>query len=705
MQMLISKYDYARMRLVEFFVHHVLHTGEKDMSTERREHFKYMKNKYLTKLLCMTLMTGMALSGPASVLAAADADAEVVSSDEFDSSGDEFTDGGDSEPDAPTPEPEPVTPTPAPETPTPEPDTPTPTPVPDTPTPEPDTPTPTPVPDTPTPTPVPDTPTPTPVPDTPTPTPVPDTPTPTPVPDTPTPTPEPVTPTPTPGNLITKSAQDIIDRINALHEQTITLEKKSIVQSIRAAYETLTVEEKAQVSNYNLLTEMEASIAALEEQKKQEPANNNSFSATAQTGTPVYYASNIHAGKDFYLDSLKKNYNLTFSDDFASVMDEIEKEYKEKNKLTDVSDAENSETTTSADSLLVRNWQDILAVYVYQQNKAGQTEYKLDSSCKGALAEIFAQMNPVVRDKQNITHVTYGNRKINYYIKKNKISKKDRKILKKYVETDCELLCAVVTASKGFVRESVGDDVSEERVNVISAAYSLVGKVGYFWGGKSTVLGVDPSWGVTEMVSAEGSKSTGTLRAYGLDCSGFVTWAVINGYQNQGMQDVVGDGTSDQWEKANVVSEADAQPGDLVFQKGPEAGSDNHVGILCGKTDAGDWIAVHCSSGKNGVTVGEAYSASFRYIRQPSFYPTEEQQQEMQNSGSAITSGSDIFTSNVAVSNTLQNVLRGNGLTDGSTDNSLISAQEDFSSESSITSVSSGKIDLSKGDVTVFKPE
>ena len=90
-----------------------------------------------------------------------------------------------------------------------------------------------------------------------------------------------------------------------------------------------------------------------------------------------------------------------------------------------------------------------------------------------------------------------------------KFPKKNRKILKKYVETDCELLCAVVTASKGFVRESVGDDVSEERVNVISAAYSLVGKVGYFWGGKSTVLGVDPSWGVTEMVSAEGSKSTG----------------------------------------------------------------------------------------------------------------------------------------------------------------------------------------------------
>ena len=157
-------------------------------------------------------------------------------------------------------------------------------------------------------------------------------------------------------------------------------------------------------------------------------------------------------------------------------------------------------------------------------------------------------------------------------------------------------------------------------VNVIAAAYSLVGKVGYFWGGKSTVIGMDPSWGAVQQVSAEGSQSTGTLRAYGLDCSGFVTWAVINGYKDQGMQAAVGDGTSDQWEKAGVVSEADAQPGDLVFQRGPEAGSNNHVGILCGKTDSGDWIAVHCSSSKNGVTVGEAYSASFRYIRKPSFY-------------------------------------------------------------------------------------
>ena len=43
-------------------------------------------------------------------------------------------------------------------------------------------------------------------------------------------------------------------------------------------------------------------------------------------------------------------------------MDEIEKEYKEKNKVADASDVNGSKTTTSADSLLVRNWQDSLCI-------------------------------------------------------------------------------------------------------------------------------------------------------------------------------------------------------------------------------------------------------------------------------------------------------------------------------------------------------
>ena len=574
-----------------------------------------MKNKYLNKFFCITMLSAMVLAIPTGVKAAEEAD-NVVAEEGVSGDGSEVS---EPEPEVPT-EPEPTA-APEPEitaAPDPEPTT----------APEPtDTPTPAPT-ETPEPT---ATPAPTGTPE-PTATPAPTaTPEPTATP-APTATPEPTAtpaPTETPARDDSAKVQAVIRKIKALAGRTITAADKAEIDSVRAAYEALSNTEKAKVTNYKILTEAEAKLAAVdkndsdnkkgnkkddsstEDNKNTEITDGNNATAT-QIGDPVYVTnmvSNLHAGKDFYLDSLKSNYHLSFSDDFASVMEEIEREYKEKNKLTDTENA-----------LLVRNWQDILAVYIYEKSKAGATSFTLDASCKDDLARIFAEMNPIVRDKQDITKISYGNRKINYYIKKNNIAKEDRSVLKKYVETDCKLLCAVVTASKGFVRESVGDNVSEDRVDVITAAYSLVGKVGYFWGGKSTVIGEDPSWGSVEKVSADGSRSSGTLRAYGLDCSGFVTWAVINGYKDQGMQAAVGDGTSDQWEKAGVVSEADAQPGDLVFQRGPEAGSNNHVGILCGKTDSGDWIAVHCSSSKNGVTVGEAYSASFRYIRKPSFY-------------------------------------------------------------------------------------
>ena len=333
---------------------------------------------------------------------------------------------------------------------------------------------------------------------------------------------------------------------------------------------------------------------------------------TVILGYTTSMVSNLHAGKEFYLNSLKNTYHLTFSDDFADIMDSIEADYLKSEKVKD----------TSAEGLLARNWQDVLAVYVYEENHAGNDSYTLDNNAKGDLSRIFAMLNPISGKGKD---ASYANYHVNYYIREKQIVKEDRELLKKYTETDCKLLCATVTAAKGFVRQSVGDNVSEERVDVISAAYSLVGKVGYFWGGKSTVIGEDPSWGSVSTVTADGSNSTGTLRAYGLDCSGFVTWAVINGYKDKGMQDSIGDGTSSQWNNAKVVSEADAQPGDLVFQSGPEAGQNNHVGILVGKTDAGDWIAVHCSSSQNGVTVGEAYSASFRYIREPLFYPEKEE--------------------------------------------------------------------------------
>lgn len=610
-----------------------------------------MKNKYLTKYLCITLISGTVLSSPAAVMAGSEGTETAA----------DFGDGSGQGETAPAPTEAPATPAPT--------VAPVPTEAPATPAPT-EAPKPTEAPQ-PTVAPEPE-PTVTPEPD-PTVTPQPS-PTVTPGPE-PTVTPQPsvtVTPQPTvtpePDEQAVKA---LIAEIEKLSKEKLTLKHEKKLKELREIYDDFTEEEKKLVTNYDILVKMEKRMEVLKKQegKDDDKTDFSDGSETGKTGTPVYYTSmvsNLHAGREFYLDSLKNNYQLTFSEDFASVMDQIEREYKEKNGLTDASDTRENGQTASSDSLLVRNWQDILAVYVYEESQSGVKEFQMDSSSKNKLAEIFAEMNPLVRDEENPSHVSYGNYHINTYIKKNKIPQDQRDILKKYVETDCKLLCAVVTDAKGFVRQSVGDDVSEERVNVITAAYSLVGEVGYFWGGKSTAIGKDANWGNAEKVDAAGSPSTGSTRAYGLDCSGFVTWSVINGYLNQGMQSSVGDGTSEQWLNANVVSEEDAQPGDLVFQSGPEAGSDNHVGIICGQTDAGDWIAVHCSSSKNGVTVGEAYGASFRYIRQPDFYPTEEERTQMLSDGASA--------SNVSAPEKLEQNGTAEDLTSGSASDAVLNS-------------------------------
>ena len=72
------------------------------------------------------------------------------------------------------------------------------------------------------------------------------------------------------------------------------------------------------------------------------------------------------------------------------------------------------------------------------------------------------------------------------------------------------------------------EELSPERRAVVETACSLVGKVNYFWGGKSLVFGWDERWGTIQKVTAAGSSTTGTYRPYGMDCSGFVDWVFYN---------------------------------------------------------------------------------------------------------------------------------------------------------------------------------
>ena len=64
-----------------------------------------------------------------------------------------------------------------------------------------------------------------------------------------------------------------------------------------------------------------------------------------------------------------------------------------------------------------------MAIYVYEQSQERKHgDSLLIHQRRMNMAKIFAEMNPVIRDKESITHVSYGNYHINHYIKQNNIS-------------------------------------------------------------------------------------------------------------------------------------------------------------------------------------------------------------------------------------------------------------------------------------------
>ena len=165
------------------------------------------------------------------------------------------------------------------------------------------------------------------------------------------------------------------------------------------------------------------------------------------------------------------------------------------------------------------------------------------------------------------------------------------------------------------VWERLPDDFSVERRMVVTYALALVGKVNYFWGGKSLVLGWDDRWGELTEVTAEGSDTTGTEQPYGLDCSGFVDWAFYNA---SGGEYVIGQGGGAMEQHANCVDIEwdEVRPGDLLFY--PE---DEHVGIAAGRDWLGRLLVVHCASGTGGVAI--SHRTGFETAARPVWYGDE----------------------------------------------------------------------------------
>lgn len=157
-------------------------------------------------------------------------------------------------------------------------------------------------------------------------------------------------------------------------------------------------------------------------------------------------------------------------------------------------------------------------------------------------------------------------------------------------------LNTVTTDAKEVLR-NLPKDLSPERRRVVETACSLVGKVNYFWGGKSLTIGWDSRWGTLRRVTASGNTTMGTFRPYGLDCSGFVDWVFYNATDGA-YYPGHGGGATMQHRSCTPVSWEDAQPGDLAFYP-----DDSHVGIVAGRNEAGELLVIHCASGYNNVVV------------------------------------------------------------------------------------------------------
>ena len=304
---------------------------------------------------------------------------------------------------------------------------------------------------------------------------------------------------------------------------------------------------------------------------------------------------------------------------------------------------EELQTADSYDSISVTgqpaDWVEVLAVFSVKV--AGADVDAADVATMDA--DRIARLKAVFRDMTTITHrievihhpgsgdddgwternlyititaKTAKEMKTEYHFNRNQIAAleellEQRDLLRELIEDVYS-----VSGDTAVLLRDLPEGLSPEREAVVRTACSLVGKVNYFWGGKSRVIGWDARWGELRQVTAAGSSTTGTYRPYGLDCSGFVDWVFYNA---TGGDYIIGHGGGAMMQHTycTPILWEDAQPGDLVFY--PE---DNHVGMVGGWDEDGNILIIHCASGYNNVVI--TGKEGFTSVGRPDYYVQRE---------------------------------------------------------------------------------
>lgn len=162
--------------------------------------------------------------------------------------------------------------------------------------------------------------------------------------------------------------------------------------------------------------------------------------------------------------------------------------------------------------------------------------------------------------------------------------------------TDAELIAFVNRQSCNATRK-----------HILTTALSLVGKVPYFWGGKSGP-GWNEEWNTPKLVTAIGSSTTGSILPYGLDCSGFSRWTYLTA-----MDVGIGVNCDGQYPHTYAITADELLPGDLGFLADDDGWG--HVLIFAGYSEAGKRMWVHSTWGSGVILNTPSYEGELSLRR------------------------------------------------------------------------------------------
>ncbi len=316
----------------------------------------------------------------------------------------------------------------------------------------------------------------------------------------------------------------------------------------------------------------------------------------------------------------------------SAAVAQVNYEYNERLEELQTADSYDSISVTGQSA----DWVEVLAVFAVKvagSNDADAADVAtMDADRIARLKAVFWDMTAIATEVETINHPGSGDddgwternlyititaktaeeMKTAYHFNRNQIAALDELLEQRALLLELLEDVYSVSGDTAALIRNLPEDLSPEREAVVRTACSLVGKVNYFWGGKSLVFGWDTRWGELRQVTAAGSSTTGTYRPYGLDCSGFVDWVF---YNQSGGSYVIGHGggATMQHSYCTNISWADAQPGDLVFYP-----DNSHVGIVGGRDANGELLVIHCASGYNNVVI--TGKEGFTSISRPRYY-------------------------------------------------------------------------------------